>query len=217
MERTVKKVISKKALAVCFAACVLLVVSAGCVKLERPSLDRKYYTLSAIHSGQNVYTNGTVKNLIVRRIKVSPSYEDRDLVYRISENSYESDYYNSFFVSPVSMLTQELKVWMADSGVFANVLGTESMGVGTFLLEGVVNSLYGDLSGSSPMAVINMQFFMFDNSNPDMPIIYSRTFSKKVIATSSSAPAIVAAMNKGFTDIFSELEKDIAAVVGVKN
>jgi len=217
MERTVKNYISKKVITVCLAACFLMVASAGCVKLERPSLDRKYYTLSAARSGQAVFTNGTAENLIVRRIKVSPRYEDRDLVYRVSENGYESDYYNAFFVAPASMLTQELKVWMADSGIFANVLGTDSMGTGEFLLEGVVNSIYGDLSGSSPKAVINMQFFMIDNSNPDMPIIYSRTFNKEVVAKSSSASAIVVAMNKGITDIFSELEKDIAAVVKVKN
>ncbi|WP_245805496.1 ABC-type transport auxiliary lipoprotein family protein [Desulfovibrio gilichinskyi] len=212
-----KNYISKKVITVCLAACCVMAVSAGCVKLERPSLDRKYYTLSAVRSGQNVFTNGTSKNLIVRRIKVSSRYEDRDLVYRISENGYESDYYNAFFVPPASMLTQELKGWMADSGIFAHVLGTDSMGTGELLLEGVVNSIYGDLSGTSPKAVINMQFFMFDNSNPDMPIIYSRTFSKEIVADSSSASAIVVAMNKGFTDIFSELEKDIAAVVKVKN
>ncbi|SDK83224.1 cholesterol transport system auxiliary component [Maridesulfovibrio ferrireducens] len=212
-----KDYISKKALILCFAASLLIVAVAGCVKLERPSLDRKYYTLSAARSGQNVFTNGTTKNLIVRRIKVSSRYEDRDLVYHVSENVYEADYYNAFFVPPASMLTQELKVWMADSGIFANVLGPESMGTGEFLLEGVVNSIYGDISGPSPKAVINMQFFMLDNSSPEMPIIYSRSFNRDVVAKSATASALVVAMNEGITDIFSELEKDIAKVVNVKN
>ncbi|WP_304084401.1 ABC-type transport auxiliary lipoprotein family protein [Maridesulfovibrio ferrireducens] len=212
-----KDYISKKALILFLAASILIVAVSGCVKLERPSLDRKYYTLSAVRSGQGVFTNGTTKNLIVRRIKVSSRYEDRDLVYHVSENVYEADYYNAFFVPPASMLTQELKVWMADSGIFANVLGPESMGTGEFLLEGVVNSIYGDFSGPSPKAVINMQFFMLDNSSPEMPIIYSRSFNRDVVAKSATASALVVAMNEGLTDIFSELEKDIAKVVNVKN
>ncbi|HAS88343.1 MAG TPA: hypothetical protein DCS48_03435 [Desulfovibrio sp.] len=198
-----------------FAVLLVLVVAcggAGCVKLERPSLDRKYFTLNVARSGENNDVQA-VKNLIVRRVKVSPRYENRDLVYKVDENSFESDYYNSFFIPPSALITQELRVWMGDSGIFANVLGPESLGTGELLLEGGVNSIYGDYSGAEPKAVIRMQFLLLDNSNPDLPIVYSRDFNHEITVTETGPAALVKAMNLGLNGIFTDLEKDLAEIV----
>ncbi|NDV24633.1 ABC-type transport auxiliary lipoprotein family protein [Desulfovibrio sp. JC022] len=186
---------------------------AGCVKLERPSLDRKYYTLDVVRADKQKNKIHAVKNLIVRRVKISPRYEDRDLVYKVDENAFEADYYNSFFVPPAALITQELRVWMGDSGIFANVLGPDSMGTGELLLEGVVNSIYGDYSGPEAKAVINMQFILLNNDSADMPIVYSRDFSREVVVESTGPAALVRAMNSGLSDIFIELEKDLAETV----
>ncbi|CCO25206.1 ABC-type transport auxiliary lipoprotein family protein [Maridesulfovibrio hydrothermalis] len=186
---------------------------AGCVKLERPTLDRKFYTLDVKREGVSAQGGKSEKNLIVRRIKISPRYEDRDLVYRVGVNEFEADYYNAFFVAPASLMTQELRLWMRDSGLFTNVVSPESMGTGELLLEGVVNSIYGDYTGGSSKAVIEMQFFLLDNNDPDMPIVYSRNFSKAIPAKETGADALVRAMNKGLKEIFTELESDIAELV----
>lgn len=200
-------------LLVLIAACV----SAGCVKLERPSLDRKYYTLDVVRADKQKNKINTVKNLIVRRTKISPCYEDRDFVYKVGESAFEADYYNSYFVPPAAMITQELRIWMGNSGIFANVLGPDSMGTGELLLEGIVNSIYGDYSGSEPKAVIRMQFALLDNANSDLPIIYSRDFSREIPIDSTGPAALIKAMNSGFNEIFVELEKDLAETVSANN
>lgn len=208
----------KKTKAIIFILLVVLfVVFSGCVKLERPSLDRKYFTIDVKRGSDLEYSGNSDQNLIVRRLKVSPRYEDRDLVYRTGENSFEADYYNAFFISPASMLTQELRVWLGKAGLFPNVLGPDSMGSGDLLLEGVVNSIYGDYAGDSNAAVIEMQFFLLDNSNPDLPIIYSRNFSKRIAVSSTGADDLVRALNKGVKEIFVELESDIAAKIQTNN
>ncbi len=87
----------KKTKAIIFILLVVLfVVFSGCVKLERPSLDRKYFTIDVKRGSDLEYSGNSDQNLIVRRLKVSPRYEDRDLVYRTGENSFEADYYNAF-------------------------------------------------------------------------------------------------------------------------
>lgn len=189
------------------------ILSAGCVKLDRPSLDRKYFTLDIERSSIPVAKIKSGKNLVVRRVKVSPRYEDRDLVYKTGKNMFESDYYNSFFIPPAALITQELRGWMTDSRLFRNVLGPESMGTGEYLLEGVVNSIYGDYSGDQPKAVLNMQFFLLDNSSPDMPIIYSRDFSREISVDGTGAGDLIAAMNSGVEAVFIDLEKDLARIV----
>ncbi|NDV28330.1 hypothetical protein FMR86_16915 [Desulfovibrio sp. JC010] len=200
---------------------VLLILLAcslsGCVKLERPTLDRKYFTLDAVRPGKEKNSIHSNKNLIVRRVKISPRYEDRDLVYKVGESGFEADYYNSFFVPPAAMITQELRVWMGDSGVFANVLGPDSMGTGELLLEGLVNSIYGDYSTAQHKAVLKMQFILLNNGNPDLPILYSRNFSHEIPVETTGPEALVQAMNKGLNDIFIELEKDLADVVHVNH
>ncbi|WP_415718416.1 ABC-type transport auxiliary lipoprotein family protein [Maridesulfovibrio sp.] len=185
----------------------------ACVKLERPTLDRKYFTLDAVRPEIEKKSVPIDKNLIVRRVKISPRYEDRDLVYKVGENSFEADYYNSFFVPPSAMITQELRLWMGDSGVFANVLGPESLGTGEYLLEGTVNSIYGDYSTPDRKAVLKMQFILLDNGDPDLPILCSKDFSREIPVQGTGPDALVQAMNKGLQSIFSELEKSLAEVV----
>jgi len=182
--------------------------ASGCVKFDRPALDRKYYTLDVKRDKKESSKQVCKANLIVRRINVSPRYEDRDLVYKVDQSSFESDYYNSFFISPSDLITQELRLWLSDSGMYANILGPESLGTGDMVLEGVVNSIYGDYT-SEGKAVLNMQFFLIDNSSPDLPIIYSRSFSREVPVKGADAKSLVAAMNKGLRGIFAELEADI--------
>lgn len=192
---------------------VLACGMAGCMKLERPSLDRKYFTLDVVRTAKEKSPLHSNENLIVRRVKISPRYEDRDLVYKTSENSFEADYYNSFFIPPASMLTQELRLWMRDSGLFANVLGPDSLGTGELLLEGVVNSIYGDYSGPTPKAVIRMQFILLNNDNPDMPIIYSQDFSRDIVVEGTGPEDLIRAMSKGLKGIFAQLEEELEAVL----
>ncbi|WP_432735622.1 ABC-type transport auxiliary lipoprotein family protein [Maridesulfovibrio sp. FT414] len=196
-----------------FTLC-LLIFAGGCVKLDRPSLDRKYFTIDVKRDDSPASQAKSAKTLIIRRVKISPRYEDRDLVYKIGPNAYEADYYNSFFIPPAALMTQELRLWMSDSGLFANVLGPESMVTGELLLEGIVNSIYGDYSQPQPKAVLNMQFFLLDNNKAAIPIIYSRNFSREIPMKGNSADELIDAMNQGIKEIFEELEKDLAGLVG---
>lgn len=195
---------------------LLVCVLGACVKLERPTLDRKYFTLDAVRPSTAEKNALIDKNLIVRRVKISPRYEDRDLVYKVAENGFEADYYNSFFVPPAAMITQELRVWIGESGVFANVLGPDSMGTGDYLLEGLVNSIYGDYSTPDHKAVVQMQFILLDNGDPSLPILYSQDFSRVINIKGAGPEALVEAFNKGLESILVELEKGLAEVVQQK-
>ena len=71
---------------------------------------------------KDIYSHDTGKVLTVRRIRVTPKYEGKGLVYRLSELSYESDFYNEFFISPVSMFTEEIRKQLSESGLFKIVV-----------------------------------------------------------------------------------------------
>ncbi|WP_320169281.1 hypothetical protein [Maridesulfovibrio sp.] len=202
------------------AAVLLLILGitaiSGCVKLERPSLERKYFTIDIPRDKAEPKKPESTTNLTIRRVKISPRYEDRNLVYKTGPNSFESDYYNAFFITPAAMMTQELHSWMSDSGLFANVLGPESMGTGNLILEGVVNAIYGDYSSDPHKAILKMQFFLLDNENPGLPIIYSRNFSRAIELKDTEAKTLVSALNCGAKEIFTELERDLSETVAKK-
>lgn len=193
---------------------LLSVLSVGCMKLERPQLDRKYYVIGVSRDSQPRERGS--ETLVVRRVQVSPRYQDRELVYRTGETTYEADYYNSFFIPPAEMITDDLRRWLGESGMFENVIAPQSLASGGLILEGIVNSLYGDFSKGDPEAVVEMQFLLVDNRDADTPIIYSRSFSKRVSLDGRSSDALVKAMNKGIAEIFKTLEKDLSAIEAVK-
>ncbi len=193
---------------------LLSVLSVGCMKLERPQLDRKYYVIGASRDSQPRERGS--ETLVVRRVQVSPRYQDRELVYRTGETTYEADYYNSFFIPPAEMITDDLRRWLGESGMFENVIAPQSLASGGLILEGMINSLYGDFSSSEPEAVVEMQFFLVDNRDAETPSLYSRGFSERVKLGSRSSDALVKAMNKAVAVIFKKLEEDLSALKTVR-
>jgi cholesterol transport system auxiliary component len=192
---------------------ILGALAAGCVKFDRPALDRKYFVMS-VERNKDSHTNGT-ETLVVRRFQISPQYQDRELVYRKDKSIYEADYYNLFFVPPTEMLTNDLRRWFSDSGLFKNVVSPSSLSSGGLVLEGLVNSLYGDYHGNVPAAVVEIQFFLVDNWDENTPIIYSRTFSEKIKLKSKDSAELVEGMSLGIKNIFSKLEADLAGLKAV--
>ena len=88
--------------------------------------------------------------LEVRPVRVSPAYQGTGFVYRREELRYETDYYNEFFTSPGAMVTQEVREWLTDSGLFSLVLDNPSDLQTAYLVEG--DYLRMGLSGAAVIA-----------------------------------------------------------------
>lgn len=187
-----------------------LALFAGCVNLDKPAADKQYYHINPARQGEPKPPFGNV-TLKLRRLSVSDLYSTRELVYQMDGGRMVSDFYNMFFVTPQNNLTTELKNWLAASGLFAHIIEPGSMVVPTLTLEGVVNSLYGDYSTSSPAAVVSMQFFLVDESKPNNDIVFSRSYSQRIPFDSPGPDKLVKAMTKGVQTIFRELEQDLAS------
>ncbi|MBC16348.1 MAG: hypothetical protein CL942_04760 [Desulfovibrio sp.] len=188
---------------------VLLMLSAGCVKLGSEPLDKQFYRLMPERSAETAHVK---RDLIlkVRRLSISEIYNTRELVYQLDNGRVESDFYNMFFVSPRSMLTTELRSWLKEADIFASIIEPGSMIIPGLTLEGVVNSLYGDYATSEPVAVVAMQFFLVDENTPDNTIVFSKDYTQRVPLTEPTPEKLVQGMTTGVQLIFEELEKDLA-------
>lgn len=192
---------------------VLLVLTAilavGCVKLAHDPIDKRYYQITPKRTGEKAEA-GKDSILKVRRLSVSDLYNTRELIYREDEGRVESDYYNMFFVTPGDMLTTELRKWLRGSNLFSHIIEPGSMVVPGLTLEGVVNSLYGDYTTDAPAAVVEMQFFVVDESTARNVIVFSADYTQRVPIAQPDPAALVQAMTLGVETIFTNLEADLA-------
>lgn len=192
-----------------FFILAVALMTTACVKLGGKPLDKKFFQITPVRTGEPSSSKSDL-TLKVRRLAVSDLYNTREIVYREKDGQIDSDFYNMFFVTPSNMLTPELRKWLSASGLFAHIIEPGSMVVPSLTLEGVVNSLYGDYSTGTPVAVVEMQFFVVDESTADNAIIFSNTYAQKIPIAQANPQQLVQAMTLGVQNIFTDLEKDLA-------
>ncbi|WP_319583799.1 ABC-type transport auxiliary lipoprotein family protein [uncultured Pseudodesulfovibrio sp.] len=192
------------------ALLVTALAASACVKLGGKPLEKRYYQISPARTAQKADAPRDVI-LLVRRLSVSDLYSTRELVYRGAEGNVDSDFYNMYFVTPGSMLTTELRRWLSESGLFTHVIEPGSMVVPTLTLEGTVNALYGDYSTEQPAAVVEMQFFVVDESTADNAIVFSRSYTERVPLADAAPQNLIKGLTQGVEHIYANLETDLAA------
>ena len=187
----------------------LLFLSIGCINLERSYIEKHYFVLDSFPA-ENTSPPDTGKVLAVRRLRVSPKYEGKGLVYRLGELNYESDFYNEFFVSPVSMFTEEVRKRLAGSGLFKRVVDPSSLLASAYVLEGAVTVLYGDYRVSTaPKAVMEIQFLLLEETDVSPEIILQRQYHKEEPLNGSTPDALVKSWNTALSQILTEFENDL--------
>ncbi len=161
----------------CCASFFLSALFSGCVSFERSYPDKHYFVLDV---GQGVKPSNQTGNgvLEVSDMRISPRYESQSFVYRTSEASYESDFYNQFLIPPAALITEEVRKALVQSRIFEHVINSSSQLQPTYRLEGMVNALYGDFRSNSPAsAVIEIEFFLSKPSSAGTEIIMGKRYS----------------------------------------
>ncbi len=181
----------------------------GCVNLEKSYPAKRYFMLDTSRN-KDLSSHDTEKVLTVRRIHVTPKYEGKGLVYRLGELSYESDFYNEFFISPASMFTEEIRKRLSESGLFKYVVAPSSILDTTYILEGTVTSLYGDYRvKTAPKAVLEIQFLILQETDNNPRIIFQNRYHKEEPFNDNTPDALVKSWNSVFNQIMSEFESDL--------
>ncbi|MGE4192596.1 MAG: ABC-type transport auxiliary lipoprotein family protein [Pseudodesulfovibrio sp.] len=183
--------------------------ASACVKLGGKPVDKRYYQLSPERTAAAA-TQPREETLKIRRLAVSDLYNARELVYRGPEGAIDSDFYNLLFVTPGNMLTTELRRWLTESGLFTHIVAPGSLVVPGLTLEGMVNALYGDYSGTAPAAVVEMQFFVVDESDAENAIVFAGSYKERVPLASADPQTLVQGMTQAVAHIFTNLENDLA-------
>ena len=189
-----------------------LLLLSGCVSLAKSFPDKHYYALHVTRQGDpGVPVPGAV--LEVRGLFVSPRFEGKELVYRTGNTSYESDFYNAWFVSPSAMLTQQIQNWLRNASLFEHVAATRSYLDATHILEGTVTALYGDYRQQGEQkAVVGMHIVLIEDNSTRTAIVFQRDYQQMVELTEPSPDELTRGWNEGLQQIFIALEGDLRMV-----
>ena len=194
-------------------AILLLFISCyGCVSLERSYPEKRYFVLEASESVIKANPVGD-RILSVSNLRVSPRYADRSFVYRISEAGYETDFYNQFLTAPDVMIGEEVRRGLGASRVFKYVVGPSNQLQPNFVLEGSINTLYGDFRNlNAPAAVLEIEFFLHNEDAANPGIVMQKRYVKSVPLSERSPEALVKGWNDALNEIVTSLVADLKAV-----
>ena len=179
---------------------------AGC--LSKPALVTKRFAFETPPVAGSVAGKRT-GILAVSPVQVSPLFANQALVYRIGPNEYETDPFAGFLVPPDQSLTIPLHVYLANSGLFSNVVGPDSLIKPDKVAQVYVTELYGDFRDTrQPAAVLAMRVVI---ANLGGDVILQKEYSRHLAIQKNTAEAVVAGWNQALGEIMAELATDVNA------
>jgi len=185
----------------------LALVLGGC--LLRPSMKTQTFAFTApLHVATNSAADDRV--LSIRTLQIAPPFDQRALVYRTGDFSYEPDPYAEFLSSPAQELTAAISGILSADGCFHAVVGMGSAARPDTLVEIDISQLYGDIrKPGSPYAVLALQV-IFVNATNGLPrdVIFQRDYSRRIPVQSPTAAAFVKGWNQALVEIFAEVASD---------
>jgi len=152
--------------------------------------------------------------LKVRPLRVEQMFASLKLAYKTPGPTWESDYYNEFFVPPAQMITAIVEDWLRASGVAGQVAPATSTLEAGCLVEGNAHELYGDYSApAAPKAVCEIELLLIDQCDPDASrILFHKTYRRADPIAARKPQALVAGWDKALTEIMTAFEADLAAL-----
>ena len=203
----------KQSILFLFSSWVLLFLTlTGCATLEKNYPERNYYIFNISNEDKNLTPiSGGV--LEVRRFEISPSFSSREFVYRDGDLSYKSDFYNQFFRTPASLITNEVSKWLSESGQFKYVVDSSNNVEANYILEGNVSELYGDFRTPNTLkAVMGIQFFLIEETSTSPQIVFQNNYRREVVLSSNTPEELVKGWNEALEQILTALAGDLKNV-----
>lgn len=198
----------------CLCLVLLGSFAGGCA--TGSSGEKQQFILEAVRPGEPVLpvVDGSLE---VHRFSVDAAFATRNLVYRLRRFEYEMDYYRQFLIAPGTMITEQTRDWLADSGLFTRVLPLGSRLAPGYTLEGNVTALYGDFSNdAAPVGIIEIRFFLLDNANGTEEVAFAQTYRVATPVQDRATEVFVDALNRSLADILTRLEADLKEAFSVK-
>jgi len=147
--------------------------------------------------------------LKVGSVSVAPPFDGKSLVYRISDQRYEKDFYNVYAAIPSEMIANSERDWLNKAGIFAATVGLNSSFFSYYTLQATVNEFYGDYR-VKPEAVVSVEFFLtVTNAGKGNPLIGANRYTKRIALKDNTPEALVLGQQQALAEILKQYEEQL--------
>ena len=190
---------------------LLAVVSllTGC--LSRPALHTQTLAFDPPTGSEPRDVPRSERVVSIRSLRVAAPFDDRSLIYRMGDFSYEADPYAEFLVSPAESLRPPIRSWMHRSELFRTVVEPGSALRPDIMAEITVLELYGDFRRPpEPEAVLTLRFVLLDSPEGiSGKLAFEQEYSRRVLLKGRNANALMAGWNEALNQILAQLGSDL--------
>lgn len=154
------------------------------------------------------------ESLRVAPVRVAPSFADVQLIYRMDEVRYVSDFYHRLMAPPGAMIATQATEWLDRAGPMRFTAAPGSGASQRYVLNLFVLELYGDFRPGQPAAaVLVVQATLSDTSRPTQPPLFERTLRQSVPLAQSTPSALVDGYGRALGAMLAELQPLLAAAL----
>jgi cholesterol transport system auxiliary component len=146
--------------------------------------------------------------LLVRTMNPAPGLDVRGLLTLSADGSISADYYEEWAVSPADAIEDDLRRWLADSGLFAAVLAPGSQIDAGLVLESGLDAFWFDRRNGKVRATITV--VLSAARTGDARVLLQRSFTAEVTPRSADPGAIVAASGQALAEVLAAIEGAVA-------
>jgi uncharacterized lipoprotein YmbA len=142
---------------------------------------------------------------------VATPFDTKSLVYRVSDQRYEKDFYNTYISTPSNMFSNATRQWLDQSGIFRITVAQGTSFFPFYTLQATIDEIYGDYR-TKPEAVVSVQFFLtVTNPNLTNPLITAKRYTQRIALADNLPQTLVLGQQRALAEILQQLEADLFA------
>ncbi|MBC7006569.1 membrane integrity-associated transporter subunit PqiC [Photobacterium sp. BZF1] len=199
-----------KHLSFALTAIFLAGVVAGCSVGESIPQPTNYAMTASLPVVKSARIGETLR---IDHVRSVPPFNDTQMIYRLNEVRFEKDYYNRFISDPESIVSNQLASWLQQTGLYDIVALPSVHTPSNQVLQVTITKLFGDFrEGQQPTAVMEIQFFLVDNTDYRPEVVFSKTYTSRIPIESKSPSLLAEAYGVAMTEIFEQLTSQLTGV-----
>ncbi|MFO6423903.1 ABC-type transport auxiliary lipoprotein family protein [Motilimonas sp. KMU-193] len=186
---------------------IVVLFITGC-SLGKPVEQPSTYVLVA--STPTKTLNRVSDSLRIDYVRSTAPFNQTQMVYRMDEVKFESDYYNRYISEPEAMVGNQVALWLEQSGLYDSVAQPSMRTPAQQILQIVITKLFGDFrDGHTPTAVVEMQFVLIENKDIRPTVVLEKTLSSRVELSAKDPAALAKGQGQAMTQIFEQLAAEL--------
>jgi uncharacterized lipoprotein YmbA len=148
-------------------------------------------------------------------VSVNGPFDSKSMVYRLSDQRYEKDFYNGYVSTPAEMIGNATRQWLADATIFRATLNQSNTFFPYYTLQASVTEFYGDYR-SQGEAVVSMEFYLaMLSSGSQNPFLMTNRYTQRVPLKDNRPESLANGLQQAMVGILQRYENDLYA--GTKN